>query len=410
MKRLLLVGALLLIAPASALGSTTRTSVTQEVTGIEHTTVQIRHLSPIHSVKARLLADKAFDAALTQELHRDNPDAEIDLGQREMVLLGLLKKTDSYRKIIFQNLGSQVLGFYDYHNKVLYVRNHANQLFGPRRYTIAHEYTHALQDQHYGLQKLMPNEMPLKYRNSDAVSAHHDLTEGDAWNLQTLFIYRTYSRKDIDALIQLDSQPDHSAPLPKSVYRDFYFPYTTGYEFVHRLYQQGGMAAVDAAYRRLPSSRYEIMHPSAYQKGWRPVDVSLHGVSGFADWKQVDDDVEGAWGYQLLLWQYLPEKSATRITDEWRGDRYIFLEKGNDSMLLMKSVWTSAKAARAAEDGMVSMLRGRYQGHAHVTGGSATTLTETDGAVYLKAVGSRLTVAFAPTVQLAQKLGVAKTS
>jgi hypothetical protein len=161
----------------------------------------------VRSVTAVFPSDKGFDAALKGEMHLDNPESEIAVGQRESVTMGLLGKNDDLHQIIFQGLSSQVLGFYDYHRKVLYVRSDANRVFGPERYAIAHEYTHALQDQHYNLQKLMPDQSTLKYRNSDAVSAHHALTEGDAVTTQTLFIYRTYTSSDLRALLQLQARP-----------------------------------------------------------------------------------------------------------------------------------------------------------------------------------------------------------
>lgn len=410
MKRAALLLLLGLLLPAAVQASAPPPNVARQVAAIEQSTDKIRQLKPVRAVKAVFPSDKSFDASLSAEMHLDNPESEIAVGQRESVTMGLLGKNDDLHRIIYQGLSSQVLGFYDYHHKVLYVRSDANRVFGPERYAIAHEYTHALQDQHYNLQKLMPDQSALKYRNSDAVSAHHALTEGDAVTTQTLFIYRTYSSSDLRALLQLQAQPQKGPKLPTSIDREFYFPYTTGVSFVQRLYRDGGMPAVSAAYARLPISTYEIMYPDAYLKHWQPVSVRLHGVQGFAPgWTQEDDDVFGAFGYHLLLWQFLSKKTADGVTSAYRGDRYILLENGAQNAMLLKSVWTSSSTARTAMSALLSSLKARYHGHL-TPAGSSSTYVDSDGGVYLRSGGTTVTLAYAPTVALAQQLGTATTS
>ena len=137
---------------------------------------------------------------MVANVKRANPDWAITLAEREMIFLGLLPRGTDYHRIIFQGVAGQLLGLYDYYSGVLYVRREANRVFGPDRWAIAHEYTHALQDQHYGAQRLMPDENRLTYRNSDALEAHHALAEGDATNTQYLFISREYTPLQIQQL------------------------------------------------------------------------------------------------------------------------------------------------------------------------------------------------------------------
>src|SRR5450759_5249474 len=238
MKRFTLSLCLGLIAlPGAALAAGSSTSTKSEIAQIEQTTVRMRRLKPLHSVAVKIQSNGAFDASFRALLQAGITDPEIEMNRRELVLLGLLKPTDNLRSLLLNSSAAQVVGFYDYHAKALYLRNDSNRLLGPERYNIAHEYTHALQDQHFHLAKLLPDQWPLAYRNSDAVAAHHALTEGDAVNLQTLFINRTYSPQDLQALLKLSSQPDTSPPLPAVLKRQLYFPYTTGVDFVDGLYK-----------------------------------------------------------------------------------------------------------------------------------------------------------------------------
>jgi hypothetical protein len=324
-----------------------------------------------------------------------------------LVLLGLLSPTADYHKILYQNVTSQVLGLYDYYAKKLYVRNESGKVFGVDRYAIAHEYTHALQDQHYNLQKLMPDESAKAFRNSDAEGAHHALIEGDAVNTEYLYISKAYTPQEIRDLV--NEPVPHVQPLPKALQRQFNFPYTTGLQFVQKLYKTGGMTGVDAAYHRLPSSTYEIMHPSAYLQHWRPIRVTLHAVGGFTEWKQVDDDVNGAFGIDIILWQNESKSVADHVMNAYRGDRYIFLENGTQDAMLLKSVWTSPKAALAAKSAWVRAVRTQLP-NAHVSGTGATTLVQGTISVYFQVIKSSLKVAYAPTAALAQQLDTAPTN
>jgi hypothetical protein len=381
----------------------------QKIAVIESVTQQIRGLAPTHGVKVSILSDAAFDKAIRSQIRRDTPDAEIAINQREQRLLGLLARSNDLRRITYGASVSNVMGLYDYVTRTLYVRNHQNLAFGPERYVLAHEYTHALQDQHFHLAALIPDQFPIAYRNSDQVEAHRSLAEGDAVTTQLLFIQRTYSRSQLDQVIKIESAQPAPA-MPKALLRANNFPYTVGLNFVKRLYRLGGMTRVDAAYAKPPSSTYEIMHPSAYLSGWKPTVVSLHGVQGFADWQQLDDDVLGAFGYDLTLWQFLGKKTADALTAGYRGDRYIFLTKATQAMLLFKSVWGSPAAAQAIKQAWLASLSVRFRkGTAHPISGT-TVFHDKAMSVYLRVIGPQLTLAYGRDPVLVQQLGAAVTT
>jgi hypothetical protein len=135
--------------------------------------------------------------------------------------------------------------------------------------------------------------------------------------------------------------------------------------------------------------------------------VALHSVQGFSDWQQIDDDVVGAEGYNDLLWQHLGTKRANAITHNYRGDRYVFLEKGPDDAMRLDSVWTDLTAARAARDGFIQALKNRFARARVSHTGPLWTVRGGGIAVALAVNGSRLTVAYASTPALAQQLEAA---
>jgi hypothetical protein len=384
-------------------------SAAAEISRIEQATESIRLL--VHKRPVRVVFERspAFNASVQSSFRGSTPESEITLGQKELVLLGWIKRTQSYHKIVFQGLTNQVLGLYEPRQQALYVRSDDNEALGIRRDAIAHEYTHALQDQYFNLRKLLPDQGKLTYRNSDRIAAIHALTEGDAVTTQLLFISKHYSPGEYREWAKLQQAPVKGPSLPKAIYRDFYFPYDDGLNFTEKLYLNGGIRAINRAYRRLPQSTYEIMHPSAYLRGWKPAAVKLHHVRGFGHWKQLDDDVMGAFGYKLMIWEYLDKSLATKITDAYRGDRYVFLEKGGRDAALFRSQWTTAAAALNARNALALMLRRRYGGRVTVRGANPELMKTPDGAAYFRLSGKQLDLAIGPSSALAQQLGRPRT-
>jgi hypothetical protein len=400
---------LCLLIPTSVRAESPSDDLRAQLTRLEKAVEKIRGIKPLRAVQTAFVSDRQFDAAYDRLLHRELPASDIQTRQREFALLGLLSKSEDLRRILFQKMSPQVGAFYDEYRKTLDVRNHSDFLLGLRRDLVAREYVHALQDQHFNLQKLSPDESRLRYRSSDASAAHQALVAGDAINTEDLFIFRTYSRAELQAFAKLQTQTSKTPTLPKAFERELDFQYTTGLNFTRQLYYPNGMGAVDAAYGRLPSSTYEIMHPQAYASHWRPASIVLHGVQGFSDWKLADDDVLGALGYDLVLWQYLGKKTATQVVDAYRGDRYILLQIGGHDAMLFRSVWTGGKAADNARRALIDALRARFH-TVQITVGAGTTVVERDGAAFFSRAGRNLTMTLAPTAGLAQQLGIAPTT
>lgn len=397
------------VATTSDISAAPAFTVAGEVAAIEQQTSHIRHLAPKRPVTVRIVSDSRFTAALQTLLHTLTSDHDLDVSQTEEVMLGLLSPSQSLRKLTFSTSLSQVVGFYDQKSKLLWVRSSQNRVLGPERFNIAHEYTHALQDQYFHFSTLIPDESGQTYRNTDALAARHALTEGDAVQTQNLFITKTYSAADIKALLKLQSAPDTGPALPRSFQTQLLFPYVSGLGFVDALYKAGGFGAVNSAYRHPPESTYEVMHPRAYVAGWKPVSVALHAVAGFSDWHIEDDDVFGAFGYNLLLQQFLPAGAANQVTNGYRGDRYALMQQGTHSVMLFHTVWSSSAASTLAQNTLIRALRVRFP-RAAVSGNAAKTLTYAGGAVYLARQGKRLSIAYAESATLARQLGTAPTT
>ena len=340
-----------------------------QIKTIERETSALRGLNPLRPVQVHFLASRAFSARISAVLAKSDPPGQIKIADMESVLMGLITPSTNLGSVVTQGLPSQVAGWYDFHIKQLYIRD-TGQALGIDRLYIAHEYTHALQDQNFGLAKVQPDQTHWKLLDSDTYLAEHSLVEGDAVVLQYDYMNRYYTAAQRAALFRQE-QAGGGAPLPRTIQEEFDFPYTTGPNYVTYLLNRGGYPAVNAAFRHPPKSTYELMFPGRHIAITK---VSLRQVLGrFAHWHRVDDDVDGAFGYQQLVELHVTPALAGRLAQLWRGDRYILLRRGGTYGLLMVSAYQGAQASREAasiiEDALAVRFGGLYAFHGGVWGG-----------------------------------------
>lgn len=182
--------------------------------------------------------------------------------------LGMLPSTFDYENELIDVYTSQLGGYYDPHKK-RYVM--AGWLPGLMQETIAvHELTHALQDQHFGLAKFVDNSEPI----TDSSMANAALIEGDATAVMLDYAMvnagqpQLAKQKDISAILfqQVASVvllPD-LAKVPGTIKYSMVFPYTSGIRFVQKLLQEGDYSFVDKAFKNMPQTTEEVLHPEKF--------------------------------------------------------------------------------------------------------------------------------------------------
>src|ERR1019366_2476123 len=99
-------------------------------------------------------------------LQSGNTPREIGISKTESTLAGEVPPATNLEHILTSSLPTEVVGLYDRHSKQLFVKN-TGQALGIDRWTIAHEYTHALQDEHFNLSRMEPDQSHWKLHNSD---------------------------------------------------------------------------------------------------------------------------------------------------------------------------------------------------------------------------------------------------
>jgi len=355
---------LLLLVPTTALAQDAPVAATAPdptlIRAIESQVTALRGLQPLREIDLRVLDDAALRAYLLEAFDRDYLPHEREADQKSLVALGLLNPTEDLVQIKLDLYGEQVIGVYDPDDKAMFVVGQG--AFGPaQRLTFAHEFHHALQDQHYDLNRIAPPHPD----SNDRSLAVHALIEGDAVLLQSLW---AASQLTQDELIQLarDSAGGSTglARAPLIVRTELLFPYIEGLSFVRQAYREAGnsFSAVDALFATPPESTSHILHPDKYRSGIAPVAVQLPDVTAQlgTEWRRVGEGVLGELHVRVLLEQYGDRLEASRVAASWSGDRWLLMEHEGRSTMVVKSTWETETAAQNFFEAYGRGLRKRF--------------------------------------------------
>ena len=352
----LLIAALLVTASTAAIthedkgdgsgvaaGTTTSTSTTttsappattappagieQLVAQLEAFVAQNRGLPFTKAVPVTLLDSAAFQQRLAAVQSEGANPADTTKAEKVLRALGLLDKGVSLDKEEKGLLSDAVAGFYDPKKKDLVVRG-ADSSSPYVRVVLAHELTHADQDQHFGLDR-----PALDKRDDEASQAFTALIEGDAVRIQQTYLNSLSVKDRVKAGQEESAQAGSISPnVPPVLLDTLSFPYTFGVEFVKAVVKAGGQARLDAAFVNPPSTSEQILHPQRFLAGEGPKPVA----DPAADGKIIDHGVVGEFGLLLMFLDTkrpLSQAVADRAAEGWGGDRYVAWDSGDKTCL-----------------------------------------------------------------------------
>ena len=270
-----------------------------------------RDLKFVSPVKVLVLGDAAFKRKV-DEGNTGPADADaVETGfLRALGLVGAKDKVSSGDVLE----PDDVDGYYDSDTKELVVRGTRPTPFV--RQVLVHELTHALDDQHFGIDPDLQDD--------EAVLAYDALVEGDATSVE----YRYVDSLSAAEQQQASDEENAGAPADSKDYDPISdladFPYVDGPDFIDALVAAGGQARVDEAFRHPPTTSAEILHPDRFLagRGRAPVpDVA-------ADGRDLDDGVVGEYLLGLVLGETVPQDRAERAVAGWTGDEYVEWRSG----------------------------------------------------------------------------------
>ena len=239
---------------------------------IEREVENIRGLKFTHPVEYAVVTRREIKEVVAGKLAEMYSAEDFTHISAALSRLGLLPDGYPLREKYIELLGEQIAAFYDQHTHKLFMFEDASLETTQNRVVLAHELTHALQDQHFGLLKL-----PLEIKDNDDVAlAASALVEGEATEVMTAYMMRGFSLRALkeSASTALTQNTKQLAEAPRYLRELLLFPYLRGQEFCTVLSGEGGYEALSKCYARLPGSTSEILHPERYEAHWQPVAVS----------------------------------------------------------------------------------------------------------------------------------------
>ena len=249
---------------------------------------------------------------------------------------------------------------------------------------IAHELTHVLQDQHFGLDRL------LSTTNSDELLAHQALVEGDATLVQYLWFFDRAGRVMSDAQLQQfvnlvanttvgevkrslkDATADPQVVKTIDETPDFIFEqtigiYFRGLAFVFALKKRGGWATVNRAYTNLPMSMEHILHPDKYFAGESLEEIALPDLANetfTGNWELLDQDTLGELGLRIIFNTFDVNTPSHSAAAGWHGDQYAVLKHRQDNTpaLVLFTTWDTEQDAIEFKTAYEDILAIKHRG------------------------------------------------
>jgi hypothetical protein len=253
--------------------------------------------------------------------------------------IGVIPDGTSLRAAYDSYGSTQVIGYYDTLTGEL--KFLGTQAPSPlQRITLAHELTHAIDDQRFGLERLDLLSAECRDEESKAAIA---LVEGNA----TFFMIRwaqTFlsAEEQVQVGLEIAQQDTSSDGIPPFVLRLQVWPYDEGLRFISALESRGGLDAVDAAFEDLPVSTEQIIHPERYPNDVpTPVDIPDLSDQLGDRWMDLDVMTIGEAWLSLALGLRLDASDAQEATAGWDGGIYRAWSDGDDVAVVLSTVWDS---------------------------------------------------------------------
>ncbi|HJY85628.1 MAG TPA: hypothetical protein VKE24_02220 [Candidatus Acidoferrales bacterium] len=272
--------------------------------------------------------------------------------QKALEKFGFVPKGFGVEAFLVELLTEQIAGLYDPKAQEFFIADWISP--ADQRVVMAHELTHALQDQHFQVDPWMDAAKP----NDDAELARDAVLEGSATAAMVDYLLRgqAHGIRDMGELDvsqflgELDKSPE-LAKAPLYIRDELLFPYVAGTTFTQRfLRANSGWADFHKVFEKPPVSTQQILHPDLYLKGLAPKQVTLPDLARLmrSGWRELDQNVLGEFGFEELLKQFLGRQRATRLAPAWVGDRYAVFEQQKTKQVLLVFLLQLASEADAA--------------------------------------------------------------
>jgi len=377
LNRILFLGLVLLISSAQTgcapqLAKNGEAQIRERVELVKRKVATIRGLPFVKEIPIRLENNEVIRKYVESELLENNGEEKLRNISLAYAKLGLFPAGMNLEKSLLKMYAAKVQGFYDLNGKeVVLRRNSANTAHSGGAFlgaitcdekALAHELTHALQDQHFALaERLTPSN------NSDKTLAFRAMAEGDA-NLAESVYYFGGIFQDSSSI----AQPSRSrkaklsqglSNVPSAIADKLLFEYQNGMSFVKQAFMKAGWPGVNRLYRSPPLSTEQMLHPEKYFDAPDPPTViNDKNLSCLfpAGWKEIENNTLGELMVQSLFSKFLSREEARVVAGGWDGDRFVAFRRGDAISFIWITVWDYPRDAQEFYEKYQQILSKKY--------------------------------------------------
>ena len=321
-----------------------------------------------HKVKRKLITRDKVESYVEKRLKNDKDAQRMEHEQLVLKKFGMIPQDYDLHAEFVKLLGEQVAAYYDSKTKTVNLLDWVQPEL--QRPVLAHELTHALQDQSVDLQVWAragaPDSNPLPDQQEQVVeeaqAARQNVTEGQAMLAMLDYILAPAGQDVLQAPQVVDAMRagmtnGEDSPVlataPTFLRESLMMPYTFGFDFERDvLTQKGKTGAYMGVLERPPVDTLQVMEPQSYlgNKAAPPPTIPDLDKLISPDYQRYDFGGMGAFDVYLLVRQYAPKADAKQYYSHWRGGYYLAAHlktSRNDQIaLLYFSRWDSQDSAK----------------------------------------------------------------
>jgi hypothetical protein len=319
---------------------------------------RLRGFGYTRPVVAEAVTQAEIGRDLTEYADIAYPQEQMARRSRAWETIGVIPDGTNLRRVYEEYGSTQVIGYYDTLTGTLKFIGTVDP--SPlERITLAHELTHAIDDQRFGLEKL--DVLSARCQDEETAAALA-VVEGNA----TYFMIRWAQtfltpEEQVEVGVEAALQDTSTGDIPPFVLRLQEWSYNQGLEFVTTLASRGGVEAIDEAFTDRPVSTEQIIHPERYPNDApTPVDVPDLSAELGADWEDLDVMTIGEAWLAMALDLRLDNSEAREASAGWDGATYRAWTDGDEVAVVLSTVWDSEGDADAFAAAMASWIE---EGH-----------------------------------------------
>ena len=345
------------------------------------------------SVKKIFITRDKVNSELRKKFDEDKSNKRMERSELVLKKFGLLDKDFNLRPFLLSLLTEQIAGFYDNKTKTMNLLDWVP--IDQQKPVMAHELTHALQDQKVGLKNWEDLEPDSVAKNVEDDAKHIQTDETDTAREavlegQAMVSFADYmlkptgkTLKDVPAVgeqLQAGAGDMSDSPVlaraPLILQQSLLFPYTEGLAFEQAvLLKAGTERAFTGVLDAPPNTSAEIMHPNDYMAR-KPEPLlalpDIHPTLDGAGYEPYDVGVMGELDVRMTAELFGGKPLAEALAPQWDGGVYYAAQRKSASdadkqttksiAILYLSRWKNAEAARSFFHVFEQQLPRQYDG------------------------------------------------